>query len=79
MSKAILGFNLPEEKDDFTAATKGMDYYLCLWDLHTWLRNQLKYNGNTWAEMNGYEVVQNVRDKFFEILGERNCSLEDIS
>lgn len=78
MSKAILEFNLPDEKDDFTAATKGIDYWLCLWDLNDYLRHECKYNANAWGE-EGYRALETVRNKFFDILNGRNCSLDDLS
>jgi len=41
--KAILEFNLPEEKEEFNAASKGMDWALVAWDTDQLLRNKLKY------------------------------------
>ena len=31
--KAILEFNLPEDKQDFTVATNGLNFWHVLWDL----------------------------------------------
>jgi hypothetical protein len=44
--KAILEFNLPEEKEDFDFATKGINYYSALVEFDNWLRSEYKYNGN---------------------------------
>ena len=41
--KAILEFNLPEEKEEFDAASKGMDWALVAWEIDQHLRNELKY------------------------------------
>ena len=37
--KAILEFELPDDKENFDAAAKGMDWALLVWDLDQQLRN----------------------------------------
>ena len=41
--KAILEFNLPEDKEEFDAASKGMDWALLVWDIDQFIRNKIKY------------------------------------
>ena len=41
--KAILEFNLPEEKEEFDAASKGMDWAILAWDIDQFIRNKIKY------------------------------------
>ena len=52
--KAILEFDLPEDKEEFDVASKGMDWALLAWDIDQLLRNKLKYSDllpNTRAEL----------------------------
>ena len=44
--KATLEFNLPEEKEDFDACSKGMDWALLVWNLEQEAYH-LKKNGET--------------------------------
>ena len=71
--KAILEFNLPEDKDQFTLANRGMDYWSALWDLQQEIRKHYKYDEK---EETTWETVQNM---FFEILGDRSIDLDEIS
>jgi hypothetical protein len=41
--KATLEFNLPEDKEEFDAASKGMDWALLVWDIDQFIRNKIKY------------------------------------
>ena len=41
--KATLQFNLPEEKEQFSTANRGMDWALVVWDINELLRKKLKY------------------------------------
>jgi len=38
--KAILEFELPEDKEEFDAASKGMDWAIVAWDLDQLLRKR---------------------------------------
>ena len=52
--KAILEFELPEDKEEFDAASKGMDWAIVAWDMDQLLRNKLKHGDllpNTRAEL----------------------------
>ncbi len=42
--KAILEFNLPEEKSEYNLATHGYNYWQCLWDLDQQLRTFIKHD-----------------------------------
>ena len=66
--KAILEFNLPEDKEEFDAASKGMDWALVAWDIDQLLRNKLKYGKllpNTRAEL------EEIRNTLNEMLIDR--------
>jgi len=41
--KAILEFNLPEDKEEFDVASKGMDWALLVWHIDEFIRNKIKY------------------------------------
>jgi len=41
--KAILEFELPEDKEEFDAASKGMDWAIVAWDIDQYIRNKIKY------------------------------------
>ena len=41
--KAILEFKLPEEKEEYDAVSKGMDWALLVWHIDEFIRNKIKY------------------------------------
>jgi len=55
--KAILEFNLPEDKEEFDVAAKAMDWALVAWDIDDFIRNKIKY------EQDRDGVLQLVRDE----------------
>ena len=65
--KAILEFNLPEDKEDFDFATNGINYYSALVEFDQWLRSEYKYNGN--------EPMFEVRKKLNEFINENNVKI----
>ena len=62
--KAILEFNLPEDKEEYDTASKGMDWALLVLDIDQFIRNKIKY------EQDSDGVLQLVRDKL-------NCLMEE--
>jgi hypothetical protein len=58
--KAILEFNLPEDKQEFELASKASKMYCTLWDFDVWLRTEIKYNNQ--------EHYEPVRDKLRELM-----------
>lgn len=65
--KAILEFNLPEDKEDFDFANNAVNYYSALVEFDQWLRSEYKYNGN--------EAMVEVREKLNEIINENNIKI----
>ena len=65
--KAILEFNLPEDKEEFDVASKGMDWALVAWDIDQLLRKKLKYE----------EHVEDTRKTLMEIRKILNDMLVD--
>ena len=41
--KAILEFDLPEDKEEFEVASKAMDWSILAWDIDQFIRNKIKY------------------------------------
>ena len=41
--KAILEFNLPDDKVEFDTASKAMDWAILAWDIDQFIRNKIKY------------------------------------
>jgi hypothetical protein len=41
--KAILEFELPDDKTEFDTASKAMDWAILAWDMEQYIRNRLKY------------------------------------
>jgi hypothetical protein len=65
--KAILEFNLPDDKDDYTAAMYGKEFFLALYSMDSWLRDSIKY---------GDMPYESVREKLFEIMEGYGVHLE---
>ena len=65
--KAILEFNLPEEKDEYNFANNGVNYYITLVEFDNWLRSEYKYNGN--------EPMFEVRKKLNEFINDNNIKI----
>jgi len=72
--KAILEFNLPDEQSDFDNAVDGYKWSLVAWELDQHLRSKLKYNDKLTEEQ--YDTYQEIRDKLWDILGDKNLSFD---
>ena len=57
--EAILKFNLPEDKEEFDVASKGMDWALVAWDIDQLLRNKLKHGAPT----HHVHLLEELRDR----------------
>ncbi len=55
--KAILEFNLPEEREDFVMATDGIKYYSAILELYNDLRSKVKYGNMSGDAMTAYEDI----------------------
>lgn len=72
MPKGILEFTLPEEDEEFKNASNGIVYKLILSDMDNYLRSRLKHEELSEPVR---EVLQAVRDKFWELLNEENVKI----
>ena len=76
--KAILEYNLLEERDEYTLAIQGSTMYACLFSTMNMFRNHLKYNNKEWTDEE-LAVIENLRDEFFEILESNDFDLDCVS
>ena len=71
--KAKLTFNLPDDQHDFDLAVQSGKMYSALWDISQELRKLWKYEELSEEEWN---MVERIRDKFYEILDENQIKLD---
>jgi FKBP-type peptidyl-prolyl cis-trans isomerase (trigger factor) len=75
MSKGILAFNLPEEKDEFKIASNAMDWALTVWDLDQYLRDKIKHSDHSEEDKIIFKMVQ---DQLSQILDDSLLDLDMI-
>lgn len=75
--KAILEYNLPEDRDDFELATKGSKWYGVVWEIDQWLRAQYKYMPDEEYSEDRYKTYVETRDKLREIMNENGVNFEE--
>ena len=71
--KATLKYNLPEDEFEFNNAVKSMKMYFALTEIKEELRAIWKYEE---LKENQFEMVERIREKFFEILLENEINLD---
>ena len=71
--KAKLTFDLPQDKYEWENAIRADAMYSVLWDVSQELRTLWKYEELSEEEWN---MVERIRDKFYEILSEHNINLD---
>ena len=78
MAKAILEFDLsnPEDANDYKRANKALDMAIALWDIDQYLRAETKYNEE--LTQDAYDALATAREKFYQILNERNINMDEI-
>ena len=72
--KAILEFNLDEEREEFNMAVNGYKFSLVAYDLDHHLRGLIKYAPDTQSE-DTYKALQETRDKLHQLLNEYNLEI----
>ena len=73
--KAILEFNLPEDRVDFELASESSKMYSVLWNMDQWLRGQTKYAPDSMSEEK-YKAFDECREQLHEFLNEHYINLE---
>jgi hypothetical protein len=79
MAKAILEYDLkdPDDLMEFTRANKSLDISLCLWEIM--YNTKKKFSSKIEEDkIDANELLDCVYDKFWEILNERNISLDEL-
>ena len=71
--KAILEFNLPEDKVDFDLALQGSDWKHVCWQMDQYLRKRVKYDEGLTEEQ--LEVYEDMRGEFWRMMKESNVDL----
>ena len=66
--KAILEFELPDDKVEFDAASKAMDWAILAWDLEQYIRNRLKYQTEKLDTSSAKEELELLRESLNEML-----------
>jgi hypothetical protein len=70
---ATLKYNLPEDQFEFDNAVKSNKMWLALTEIKDELRAIWKYEE---LKENQFEMVERIREKFFEILTENEINLD---
>ncbi len=68
--KAILEFNLPEDKDEFELAQKAVNYSIVIHEMDNYLRARLKYED---LPEEIHNALQEARDKLTSLQQENDC------
>lgn len=78
--KAKLIFNLPDDRDDFKAATAGMDYFMALFDMDNFLMATERGKNTVIEEASSKDdIVEVIQNRFYEILDYWDISMDEIS
>ena len=67
--KAKLEFNLPEDEEQFNAASKAMDWALLVWDIDQQCRDWIKYDNHNFESVE--DIIQGIRVMIQEIMDEK--------
>ena len=67
--KAILEFELPEDKEQFDVATKAMDWAILAWDIDQSIRSLMKYHPKEYKT--GEQALEHIRDEIHDMMEER--------
>jgi hypothetical protein len=71
--KAILEFNLPDDQSNFDLALQSANMYSSLHEIEQEIRRLWKYEELSEEQ---FKIVEQIRDKFNEILIENNINLK---
>ena len=66
--KAILEFNMDDDKHDFQLAVDAPKWYVLAWEFDQYLRTRLKYEEN--ISEDEYKAVEAAREKFRDLMHE---------
>ena len=66
--KAILEFNLPDDKVEFDTASKAMDWAILAWDMEQFIRNRLKYQSEKLDTSSAKEELELLRYELHNLM-----------
>ena len=66
--EAILKFDLPDDKTEFEAATKSMDWAILAWDMEQYIRNRLKYQTEKLDTSSAKEELELLRNELHSLM-----------
>ena len=69
--KALLEFELPEDREEYVAASRGMDWALLVLDIDQFIRNKIKY------EQDKDGILQLVRDRLYFNMEEKGLQFPE--
>lgn len=72
MPKVYVSYNLPKESEEYKCAMQAQDLHAVCTDFLDHMRAILKYSDIPEKE---YEIYEKIRDKFTELLNDRNVDL----
>ena len=74
--KAILEFNLPEDKVDFNLALKGSDWWHVCWKMDQNLRTKIRYDES--ISEHTREVYEKLREELRQIMLDNNVDFDEV-
>jgi len=69
--KALLEFELPEDREEYVAASRGMEWALLVLDIDQFIRNKIKY------EQDKDGILQLVRDRLHFNMEEKGLNFPE--
>ena len=69
--KALLEFELPEDREEYVAASRGMEWALLVLDIDQFIRNKIKY------EQDKDGILQLVRDRLYFNMEEKGLQFPE--
>lgn len=73
MAIATITYNLPEQRDEFNTAIKGINYKSALCEIDNHLRMQIKHNET--LSPDAHKAYEDMRDFFYKVLTEQDILL----
>ncbi len=72
--KAVLEFDLPEDRDEYTLANNGHKYWIALWEIYYGVLR-------TWYRHDDREAIpmEEINDKLWDVLNVHNIDLDEVS
>lgn len=72
--KAILEFNMDDDKNDFELAINGRKWYVLAWEFDQYLRTRMKYEES--ISDDEYKAVEAAREKLRDLMFESGLNFD---